>query len=95
MRLDQNGEAWGIQDLNSINRTMAAGKLLENNKSAEFQTEDEDGSQKSGIGLSKWSIYCSRIKPPVPSSKNAEAFLIYSADFRYSSGDRPVERLNT
>lgn len=41
VRIDQEGEGWKIQDLNSTNGTAVDGKLLENNESAEVHIGDE------------------------------------------------------
>lgn len=41
VRIDQRDDKWMIQDLNSTNGTMVAGKLLENNESAEIHIGDE------------------------------------------------------
>lgn len=41
VRIDQAGDGWTIQDLNSSNGTMVAGKLLENNESSSLHLGDE------------------------------------------------------
>ena len=41
VRIDQAGDGWIIQDLNSSNGTMVAGKLLENNESSSLHLGDE------------------------------------------------------
>ncbi len=41
VRIDQSGDGWIIQDLNSSNGTMVSGKLLENNEAAALVPGDE------------------------------------------------------
>lgn len=41
VRIDQKGDGWTIQDLNSTNGTMVVGKMLENNESAPLCLGDE------------------------------------------------------
>lgn len=41
VRIDQDGDSWKIQDLNSTNGTMVGGKMLENNEAAEVHIGDE------------------------------------------------------
>lgn len=41
LRIDREGEAYRIKDLNSTNGTMLCGKMLENNEEAELHTGDE------------------------------------------------------
>lgn len=41
VRIDQDGDGWKIQDLNSTNGTMVGGRLLENNEAAAVHLGDE------------------------------------------------------
>ena len=41
VKIDQADDGWMVQDLNSTNGTMVAGKLLENNESVEVHIGDE------------------------------------------------------